>query len=333
MNVSIIICTRNRADSLRQTLQNFRVVLPLEHGTAEVIIADNGSTDGTQEVAQRAEIPGFEVRYVFEPNRGQVNARHAGMAVASGQIIVFTDDDVRPSPGWLRSLVEPIAADRADATVGTVRIAPHLLRSWMTSTHRGMLTSTENLNRQEPEAMVGANMAFSRNVLTRVPGFDPELGPGRLGFWDDSLFSFQVKRAGFRLRMAVEAEMEHHFLPDRLSRAALLDRAKGEGESEAYVAWHWKHQSIESPTYHAGRAALRLFMKRVLAAGKNIQSEGLELWELNLIRRIAYLRHLNHERRRTPNYQPYGLVKISAPPQGGRISSQDALSAAASTTN
>ena len=47
--------------------------------------------------------------------------------------------------------------------------------------------------------LTGANMAFARRVLDKVPGFDRELGPGGLGFCDDTLFSLQLRTAGFRL--------------------------------------------------------------------------------------------------------------------------------------
>ena len=124
----------------------------------------------------------------------------------------------------------------------------------MQPVHRAWLAATVLVNKADPECLIGANMAVARKVLDKVPEFDPELGPGRSGLWEDTLFSLQLKRAGYRLGMVENATAEHHFEPFRLSRESFMQRAYNEARSSAYVAWHWKHQDNIASVRRIARA-------------------------------------------------------------------------------
>src|ERR1700733_14448329 len=97
ISVSIIICTCNRAESLQKTLDALGKVRIPRGCKAEVIIVDNGSADGTADLARNAALPDMQAVYLFEPKRGKSNALNSGLAMASGEILLFTDDDVAPS--------------------------------------------------------------------------------------------------------------------------------------------------------------------------------------------------------------------------------------------
>ena len=127
--ISVIICTRNHADSLRETLLAIgNVTVPLGW-EVEIVVADNGSTDQTREVVEETLIPNMSVKRVVEPVTGQSRARNLGLSASSGDIIVFTDDDVRPSVCWLTKLCEPLIAGTADGVQGRLfaAIAPVLV--------------------------------------------------------------------------------------------------------------------------------------------------------------------------------------------------------------
>lgn len=306
--VSIIICTCNRAAHLQKTLAALaKITLP--EMPCELIIVDNGSTDHTAEVVRACRIAGLPIRYLLEARRGVPYARNAGVAAALGEIILFTDDDVHPPLDWIEAMCAPILAGSADAVAGGIRFAPHLLRPWQTPRHRAWLASTETLDPDDPEQMIGANMAFSRRVLARVPVFDCEIGPGRLGSGDEALFSFQVKQAGFRLVSAFDVAVVHHFDEARLKRSYFLGFAEKRGRVMAYVGHHWQHKSIAQPRLLLIRAILRLWFFRRTRRAEWRTSEGIPLWEMSLLENIAQYRQYLHERRRTRNYAPFGLVK------------------------
>lgn len=316
VSLSLIICTRDRAAHLRPTLAAMaQMNLP---ANAEIILADNGSSDETKKVWEEnipaLQTAGFATHYVFDARRGQCHARNSGLAKARGEVIVFTDDDVRPARDWLAQLCTPILRGACDGVCGAVRFAPHLRRDWMTSLQRGWLASTEDEEKESgaPGRLIGANMAFSRRVLERVPAFDTELGPGQLGFCDDILFSLQLKEAGFKLGANWNAKVEHHFDESRLSHESLVQRATMEGRSQGYFWYHWLHESVRAP-----RLKLQIFSWQLAALRRREYSrhkgdatrEGCSEAEMLLLQKVHCYRQYLIERRRPRNYELRGLVK------------------------
>lgn len=309
MKASIIIVTRNRAEDLRQTLEAMRQVHVPDGFQAELLVVDNGSTDHTAQVASSVPIPQLQVRYELEKEPGQCRGRNRGLACAKGDIILFTDDDVRPPADWLPGMCDPIIGGKADAVAGGVRIAPHLIRPWMTRTHRSWLASSEWLEPGSPKSMVGANMAFSREVLRRIPGFDVEVGPGASGFGDDGLFASQLLAAGYRIHDGMDVSIEHHFEPSRLKRESWLNAARRRGESLAYLGHHWEHWG-----YRWGRPRL-LVASLKLSAWRSkhrheIREEGCSEEEMGLVQHCAMIHRHVREHGRPRKYHKHGLVKL-----------------------
>ena len=270
---------------------------------------DNASTDNTAEVIKACHLSNMTVRYVHEPVRGQCHARNTGIAAAQGEVILFTDDDVRFPENWIAGMCEPILSGKADAVAGGVRFAPHLLRDWMTLEHRSSLASTERLNADAPEDMVGANMAFARRVLDKVPEFDVNLGPGALGFGDDSLFSFQLKEAGYTLVGALDVAVEHHFDPSRLTRQSHLQSAEKFGRTHAYLAYHWQHENASHLRLYLAKRSLRLMYWRFRLKNEIAATEGMPLWEKNILMDIYFYRQYLQEQAKSRLYDRKGLVK------------------------
>ena len=95
MDISIIICTYNRSESLKRTLQSLKEMSVSDDIEWELLIVDNNSTDNTREaVNDFTKTSGLNCRYVFESKQGLSNARNRGVKEACGEIIAFTDDDV-----------------------------------------------------------------------------------------------------------------------------------------------------------------------------------------------------------------------------------------------
>ena len=305
--VSIIICTRDRAQHLSQTLEALKFVRVPQGMNAELIVVDNASTDDTCEVVRSYSLPGIPVEYLYEARGGKSHAYNAALGAARGEILLFTDDDVLPPRDWIAGMCAPIAAGAADAVAGGVRLAPHLLRPWMTPFHRAMLASTE-LMPPHPDGLVGANMAFARRVLERVPRFDPELGPGALGFCDDTLLALQFQAAGYRVLGAPDVEVEHHPQASRLLRAGYRDMVRKLGGSMAYVARHWKHEEVTG----IYPQLLVSYIKIKMLATSATETDEIQLRELQHLLRYHFLRQYLREKKRPANYEKHGLVKLSA---------------------
>ncbi|MEI6674030.1 MAG: glycosyltransferase family 2 protein [Verrucomicrobiota bacterium] len=310
MNASILIVTRNRASDLAQTLRAMRLVHIPDCLKVELIVIDNGSTDDTCEVVKTCDTGKLPLRYIHEPQVGQSVGRNRGMAESTGDVILFTDDDVRPPPEWVGKMCEPIIQGKAHAVSGGVRLVPDLLRPWMTWMHRSWLASTEWLSSGAVQSMVGANMAFLRAVLQRVPDFDPELGPGAAGFGDDGLFAAQLLAAGYQIHDCMNVCIEHHFEPSRLRRESWLSAARRRGESLAYIQHHWEHRECRFGRFKLLRAAAKLAAWRAANRHK-LEDEGCSETELCLVLRLATARGNMKERKRERLYERHGLVKLS----------------------
>lgn len=303
--VSIIICTRNRAAALRDTLVALERSARPADVPVELVVVDNASSDGTRAAVHPP------ARYVHASQPGVACARNAGLAAARGDVVLFLDDDTHPPARWIEPMCRPILDRRADAVAGGVALAPHLRRSWMGPLHLTWLASTEYIDRFAPQEMVSANMAVGRHVLARVPGFDAELGPGALGQGEDALFSWQLLRAGFRIAPALDVAVEHHFEASRLLRTSFRETARRRGHTLAYQRHHWEHAELPDAGRRFRRKLARLVLTRLRRWRECLASEGMPEWEMRALEDLAFLRRWNAERARPRRYERFGLVPIA----------------------
>lgn len=182
-DVSVVICTYNRCDLLPGALES---VLTQESKGArfEVIVVDNNSTDRTRQVVEshlgRSSV---SVRYVFEGRQGLSHARNTGIAYARAPIIAFTDDDVRAAPDWVaaikRAFDEQIEADFVGGKVLPRWRTP--LPAWLTRDHWAPLALSDfgdqqfYSNADRPVCLIGASLAFRRDIFARVGLFAAEV--------------------------------------------------------------------------------------------------------------------------------------------------------------
>jgi glycosyltransferase involved in cell wall biosynthesis len=184
MFLSVAICTWNRAQSLRVALASLtRLSVPAGAGW-EVVVVDNNSTDDTVTVVEgyRDALP---VRYVFEPRQGLSHARNRAAQVAGGDLIIFTDDDVRVDPRWLAEYASAVNRfPEATFFGGTIDLRfpctpPRWLRNNLSRFQtayacRSIDPGTIVIRRRE-DLPFGANMGFRRSVFDATR-FSPSLG-------------------------------------------------------------------------------------------------------------------------------------------------------------
>lgn len=181
----------------------------------QVVVADNGS----------AEPPGPllpddpRLVLVSEPEPGSYRARNAALAVATGEVLAFTDADCRPRPDWLSAAVAALQRDpAADLVGGAVQLVfeqgrPVSGAEWYEHLHG--FPQQEYLARG---FSVTANLVTRRDVLDRVGPFDPTLASG-----GDAEWCRRVRDSGGLLRYAPDAVVLH---PARATRAELLTKAR-----------------------------------------------------------------------------------------------------------
>ncbi len=311
--ISIILCTSNHAESLSKTLASIgRCILP-PGLTAELLIVDNASTDATAAVIRQSAIFNMTVRYLTEPKPGQSRAINRALSESSGDVLILTDDDVRVPENWIEGMCRPILRDEADAVAGGVVFSPELDRK--TRVARSWFASTETIRTTAPDRCVGANMAISRAVLSQVPAFDTELGPGALGFGGETLFCYQLRQAGFRLTTRFEIAVEHNFDPSRLSRPNMLEAARRMGRCKAYVNYHWHHQEPAAGWGELIRLQFLLGLRRLWHWRRCSNGDQPPMWELKMLEKIELCRQTMRESARPRHYEEHGLVRMTGDEQ------------------
>lgn len=306
--VSIVICTKNRSDSLRDALAILNDVIIPDDVEAEVVIIDNGSSDDTGSVAKSAKLSRMKVRYFFESRIGTGHARNRGVQESRGEIVVFIDDDVVPSPDWLERLCRPILANEADVVVGAVILPQHLYgripfaHTWF--------ASTQGINADHPERFVTANVAINKRVFNVIPGFDPELGAGtELGSGEDTLLSFQIREAGLRMISRFDAIVDHHFDESRVTRKCLLDMAGRIARATAYVDYHWLHYDHHWSVFQNTKLIVGICLRRLLHFVDCFVLQKPLAWEVLRIYELQYRQRFITECRKPRKYEYKGLQK------------------------
>lgn len=230
--ITVVLCTRDRAGQLTACL---RWLQRQQYPRFEVVVVDNAPAGDAVRSAAAAWQGAMPCRYVAEPRGGLSWARNAGVAAAAGEIVAFLDDDEEPDDHWLAGLAQGF---RRGGDIGAVTgmILPARLDTPAQelfelagghSKGRGFAPAVFSPDGPQsplfplPPFGAGGNMAFRREVLARIGGFDVALGagtPARGG--EDSLALTMTLLAGYRIAYEPAAFVRHDHYPglDGLAR-------------------------------------------------------------------------------------------------------------------
>jgi glycosyltransferase involved in cell wall biosynthesis len=313
-SVSIIIATSSRLSSLKETLESLCQIEVPDDFSVELVLVENGSHSGIEELLPSLTSPPFMIRYFFRETPGKSLSLNFAVREATGDILLFTDDDVRFPRNWLIEMCIPLVRDEGAVVVGGCRLAPHLLRDWMKPYHRSFLASTEYLSDTDPSEFAGINAACLRDVFSKVPEFDCELGAAGPPKGEDALFARQLKVAGYKFVSRTNIWVEHHLFESRLSYRNWIRAAVSAGRSRAYILHHWDHADIPFVHIQLFYLQMKLFLRVLLTGKRPLDAEGIPPWELSYRQDITKLQHYIRERRRPRNYSRRGLRNLNAEP-------------------
>lgn len=306
MDCSIIICTRNRAAMLEQTLRAFQAVTVPCGWQVEMLVADNGSTDGTAEVIKSASHSSIEIRHIYEPRPGKSRAQNTALSYARGDVLLFTDDDVEPADSWVERMARPLMEGRGEAVAGRIILKEHLRRPWFTHMHEIWLAESIRPTDQAP-GLVGASMGIHRSVFGLIDNFDEKLGPGATGFGEETLLGMQMREAALRIYPVLDTFVVHNPDASRLMRSQWLKAAKRFGCTRAYMMYHWEHSRVACPALRGKWVQLKLFLRRVSQPVARVDEEGCPDWEMSYLVMIESLRRYQIESRGPRNYDRHAL--------------------------
>jgi glycosyltransferase involved in cell wall biosynthesis len=233
MDASLIICTRDRCRQLARCLDAVRSIR--FERPWELIVVDNGSVDDTAVTVKHfIDAVPVPTRYVAECKPGLGNAHNAGLRIAQGEILAFTDDDCYPAPDFLTQVWSAFR----DPSVGyiTGRILLHDPADHRITIRESTIPLTvPGRSFVNVGAVAGANMAFRRGVLFEIGGFDPLFGPGSLFNAEELDAAARASALGWTGQYRPEVIVRHHH-GRRASDAPRLWKSYGIGAG----AYHMK---------------------------------------------------------------------------------------------
>jgi GT2 family glycosyltransferase len=223
--VSVIVCAYNAERTLDPCLAS---LAKLSYPNYEVIVVNDGSTDRTLEIAQRHNY----VRLINQENKGLSVARNVGIAAASGEIIAFTDSDCVADPDWLTYLVAKFLSSHLSAVGGPNFPPPEesLVPSCVAVSPGG--PTHVLLSDEVAEHIPGCNMAFRREALHKIDGFDSLFRSAG----DDVDFCWRLQNKGYTIGFSPAAVVWHF---RRNTVRDYLKQQRGYGKAEALL--YFKH--------------------------------------------------------------------------------------------
>ncbi|HEV7596315.1 MAG TPA: glycosyltransferase [Gemmatimonadaceae bacterium] len=276
--VSVVICTWNRARLLRKTLEQMTMLDISPETQWELIVVNNNCTDETDSVLKEFQKRLPLVR-LFEPTPGKSHAGNLAVKAAAGDYIVWTDDDVLVDRGWLAAYLDAFT-EWPDASVFAGAIDPWFEEApppWLEKVFARVANAYAALDHGSTGfAMTydtypyGANMALKRSAHLQEP-YDTRLGPrpnsGIRG--EEMKIARALLSAGHTGRWVPEARVRHFIPPERHTLAYLREYYLGSGEVLGMMGrkdsgeqrafgrplWLWKEAMLSEVSYRLGRLA------------------------------------------------------------------------------
>ncbi len=237
--ISVVVCSYNGARTIRHCLDGLS---RLDYPNFEVIVVDDGSTDATAEIARE-----YPFRLISTENMGLSHARNVGMEAARGEIIAYIDDDAWPDPNWLTYLAAGFQTTN-HAGVGGPNIPPYgdgPIANCVSNAPGGPVHVL--ISDREAEHLPGCNMAFRKDSLQSIGGFDERFRVAG----DDVDVCWSIREQGKSLGFNPAAVVWHH---RRGSVKTYWKQQFGYGKAEALLEKKWpeKYNGVGSASW-AGR--------------------------------------------------------------------------------
>ena len=237
--VSVVVCAYNAADTLEDCLTSLETVTYPDY---EIILVNDGSKDRTGEIGRRHP----RVRVIDTPNHGLSAARNVGLAEARGEIVAYTDADVRVDRDWLTFLVQPFLTSDVVGS-GGLNVVPADDPPMAQCIARAPGEPTHVLlDDRIAEHVPGCNMAFRREALLEIGGFNPIY----LRAGDDVDVCWRMQARGWRIGFAGAALVWHHH---RSSVKAYWRQQVGYGEGETWLMAHHPEKFLDGHMLWRGR--------------------------------------------------------------------------------
>ena len=254
--ISVVVCSYNGGRTIRDCCEG---LIRLRYPDFEVIVVNDGSSDQTPAIATA-----YGFRVITTENRGLSNARNTGLSAATGEIVAYLDDDARPDSHWLTYLASTFM-NTTHVAVGGPNIAPPgdgPIAEAVANAPGGPIHVL--LSDDLAEHIPGCNMAFRKEALAAIGGFDPQFRTAG----DDVDVCWRIQERGWTIGFNPAAMVWHH---RRNTIRAFWKQQQGYGKAEAMLAKKWpeKYNAAGDVTW-TGRLYGRGLVPALLSSRRRI---------------------------------------------------------------
>lgn len=224
MKISVVIIIKNESKYINNCLE---ALFEQSYQDFEIIVIDNGSTDGTEEIILDLS-KNRKIKYFYKPSEcGIAELRNSGIKKAVGEYIFFTDGDCIPSKYWLEEGLKVLETEKCIGVEG---------KTYYESQQK-VTVSDYNTHNLVAEGYMTCNIAYARNVLEKVNYFDPAFKYGH----EDRDLAFRVKKFG---NICFSRYMLVFHQKKKLSVKGLFCRAKRAENMVYFIKKHGKYTDV-----------------------------------------------------------------------------------------
>jgi glucosyl-dolichyl phosphate glucuronosyltransferase len=276
--ISIVICTYNNAHSLKMTLTDIANCKIYETDIVELLCIDNNSSDETKDVFYEI-FPSFNFKasYHFENKQGLSNARNLGLNRASGDYVLFTDDDAIIPTGWINKYLCIIKQKTPDCLYSKISVIWDKPKPWwyvkeyapffVHLDYGDKIISVKDYDHE----FFGKNFCLNKKLLISLGGFDPKLG-----------------RCGNRLISGEETLIYKKLIQRKHTVIYFPDAEIGHRLKEREYSYGNIKKIINDSSYSSYHLAKSLPGRKVIRRPLYLLKENLVSVPLSLIKMIFY---------------------------------------------
>lgn len=290
--LSVIIATHNRRERLLRCIDSL-MAQEVDRGSFEVVVADDGSSDGTAEAVEQLQAP-FRLRCLRLEKGGQAAAQNAAIMAATGRAALILDDDIVAGPHLVAEHLAAQGSERRVLGVGHLEQPPPRGRDYFAA----MFARTWNRHYAELPgreidwtACFGANLSAPLEALREVGGFATDIPVG-----EDMELAYRLERAGCTPRFVPEAKAVHD---DEKGRRRLIEDSRRQGAGQVALADRHPEMNAKLLGWFGSTSRREVAVRRLLLAlrvsplllaslGRLLPGEGRkEIW-FHFVSRLAF---------------------------------------------
>lgn len=303
MRASIIVPSARPRHDVRVTMESLSAASSGRDDVEILLVDNNAQEDTAAELRDYCASLAGRVRYVREPRPGATAARHRGVDESQGDILIFVDDDVEASSGWLKAIrqgfenpeVGVIGGPSLPRFTGPVPawfwdfLTPTPLGGW-SCTWLSLLDIGHGVIAIDPNWIWSLNLSIRRSTFERAGGFHPGLVPASLQRWqgdEETGLAIRLRSDGVRTDYVEEAQVFHRCGAERLTPEYFARRAFYQGVCDSFGRIRYGPTPVPGSTLHTHqplsrkcRAMAERLLRKVTRPRSRWGREASAVWDM-----------------------------------------------------